>query len=55
MKWTHLPVAGGVFDQSPRLIDHFESIMAVEARVVKRQQAEQERKAKKSRMSGRGF
>lgn len=23
MKWAHLPVAGGIYDQSPELIDKF--------------------------------
>lgn len=51
MKWTHLPVAGGLYDQHPKLIDDFELIMGVEAMVEKRKRA----KEKNAKMgSGRG-
>lgn len=39
MRWTHLPVSGGLYDQHPKLIDDFMTIMEVEHTVEKRKQA----------------
>lgn len=46
MKWTHLPVAGGIYDQHPKLLDDWLAIMAVDHEVEERKLKEQERKAK---------
>lgn len=36
MKWTHLPVAGGLYDQDPKLLDDFHKIMVAESEAEKR-------------------
>lgn len=46
MEWTTLPVAGGIYDQHPRLIDEFLIIMNVEGQVQNKLRAEQQRKSK---------
>jgi hypothetical protein len=32
MRWTHLPKAGGIYDQSPDFIDGIEMIFAAKAK-----------------------
>jgi hypothetical protein len=48
MKWTHLPNAGGIYDQHPKFMDDLVRISQIEARAEaakqKKQQAEQNRK-----------
>jgi hypothetical protein len=48
MEWSHLPLAGGIYDQHPQLVDDFEMIMYIENVVQKRKHdktmAEQKRK-----------
>lgn len=46
MDWSVLPVAGGLYDQHPRLIDEWTVIFGIKARVEKEEQAKQERKAR---------
>lgn len=31
MKWTHLPIAGGLYDQHPKLMDDFFLLMNAES------------------------
>lgn len=39
MKWAHLPVEGGIYDQHPRLIDDFEYIAGRRAEHMAKEQA----------------
>jgi len=39
MKWSHLPVEGGLYDQHPKLLDDFQIIMATEASVERKRRA----------------
>jgi hypothetical protein len=41
MKWAHLPVAGGIYDQHPQLLVEFEILFDEKAKYI----AEQDRKA----------
>jgi hypothetical protein len=54
MKYAHLPVAGGLYDQSPKLLDDFHYIMLKEGEAQKREMAEQERKNRKPQGGGMG-
>lgn len=59
MKWTHLPVAGGLYDQDPDLLDKFEYIMRKISEQEAKEEAERQEKdrkenAKSSRASSRG-
>ena len=38
MKWTHLPVNGGLFDQDPMLLRYWSLIWAVEGKVQAEEQ-----------------
>lgn len=40
MKWTHLPLAGGLYDQDPDLLDKFEYIFR---KIAEREQQEREK------------
>jgi hypothetical protein len=51
MRWNHLPVAGGIYDQHPRLIDEWQVIFEAQARQREKEQAEQDAKAKNARRS----
>ena len=47
MKWSHLPVAGGIYDQDPDLLDGF--------LIIFQKRSEHEaREAEKDRPKGRG-
>jgi len=47
MKWAHLPVAGGLYDQSPELLEAFQLIFA------ERGEAEAEERKKQERETGK--
>jgi hypothetical protein len=47
-KWTHLPVAGGLYDQHPELIDGFYHILAKRAEKEEKKRKAEERKNKSS-------
>lgn len=47
--WSHLPLAGGIYDQHPRLIDQLEMIF----RRVNRKRAEDQDKAKREAEASR--
>jgi hypothetical protein len=52
MKWNHLPVEGGIYDQDPRLLDQF--LVIFEARAEhQRQEHEKEQRQNRPKM-GRG-
>lgn len=56
MKWAHLPVAGGIYDQDPELIDKFvylfQELDKVEKEEQDKREAEQrQQKAKQARSS----
>jgi hypothetical protein len=51
MRWNHLPVAGGIYDQHPRLLDEWQVIFEAQARQREKEQAEHEAKAKNARRS----
>jgi len=44
MKWAHLPMAGGLFDQKPELLDRFMYIFAAVNEEQKRRDAEEKAK-----------
>ncbi len=56
MKWAHLPVAGGIYDQDPRFIEAITLIMARRAEYQRekdeRDARERERKNKAPRTAG---
>lgn len=33
MEWNHLPMAGGLYEQHPKLLDDFEIIMHIDSQV----------------------
>jgi hypothetical protein len=53
MEWHHLPVAGGLYDQSPILLDNWQIIRQVEAEARDRDMKERERKMQDRSGSGR--
>lgn len=46
MKWNHLPVAGGIYDQHPRLLEEWRIIFSEKNKYERKEMAERERKAK---------
>jgi len=48
MKWTHLPNAGGIYDQHPKLLDDFLTCFEVDGQVqeAKHRKMEQESRNK---------
>jgi hypothetical protein len=44
MKWSHLPVAGGMYDQDPDLLDKFEYIFQELGKEEARKDAERKKK-----------
>lgn len=42
MKWSHLPVAGGLYDQHPQLLDEWRYIFAERARHEEKEQKKRE-------------
>jgi len=51
MKWSHLPVAGGLYDQHPDLLDAFRIIFGIRARHDEEQRQKEE--AERKRMMGK--
>lgn len=35
MRWAHLPLAGGLYDQDPRLLDKWDHLFALQAQQQK--------------------
>ena len=55
MKWSHLPVDGGLYDQDPDLLDKFEYMFQKIAEEEKRKADEGKRKAEaEQRKNSRG-
>lgn len=52
MEWTHLPRAGGIYDQHPDLLDAWDLIFAELAVEEKRKQKDRERDARKVKSQG---
>jgi len=56
MKWAHLPVAGGLYDQSPELLEKFRIIFRErsvhEAEEEKKREREAKRPGGRSRVAG---
>ncbi len=48
MKWTHLPVAGGLYDQHPDLIDGFDIIFRARAKHEAEEQRKREEQTKQN-------
>lgn len=46
MKWNHLPVPGGVYDQDPEFIDGIQLIFEAQGRKEKRDAAKREADAR---------
>lgn len=55
MKWNHLPVAGGLYDQHPQLLEEFEVIFAAKARKEEQERKDQEKKAEAARRKSGGM
>jgi hypothetical protein len=57
MKWSHLPVAGGIYDQHPDLIDGFRIIFAArgehEAEEAKKRENEMGQNQRRNKTSSR--
>lgn len=49
MKWAHLPVAGGLYDQSPELLDAFRHIFAERGKEQDRERKKNEREVGQAR------
>jgi hypothetical protein len=47
MKWAHLPVAGGLYDQDPALLEGFQIIFA--ERAIAEEEAEAKRKSEEQK------
>lgn len=52
MKWTHLPEAGGLYDQNPQLLDRFYFILAERSKHEAAEQAKRDRESGKTPMKG---
>jgi len=39
MRWAHLPMAGGLYDQNPALIDRFHYILSEQSKQQERENA----------------
>ena len=46
MKWNHLPVAGGLYDQDPILLDQWAYLFELQAEEREKEQERQERERK---------
>jgi len=49
MKWSHLPVAGGIYDQHPKLIDEWEIIFSEKAEWEEQEHRRREAESKNKR------
>lgn len=47
MKWNHLPVMGGIYDQHPKMLDDFLIIDNIRSQAIARQRAQQQRQARR--------
>ena len=47
MEWSHLPVAGGIYDQHPALLDEWSIIWSEKSAHDQREEAKRKRKGKK--------
>lgn len=52
MKWNHLPVAGGLYDQHPQLLEEFKVIFDAKARKEEKEREAEKRKADQERKRG---
>jgi hypothetical protein len=55
MKFNHLPMAGGIYDQHPGLIDRFYYLLAQEAKVEGEEARRREAEAKNPKKPGGRF
>jgi hypothetical protein len=53
MKWSHLPVAGGLYDQHPDLLDAFRTIFSARARHDAEEREKEEADRKRQMGSGK--
>jgi len=53
MKWNHLPVAGGIYDQHPRLLQEWSIIFAAKAEHEKEEAKKQKAQMEKSKSKPR--
>jgi len=47
MTWAHLPIAGGIYDQHPALLDDFVLLDGINNKAKARRQAMEARKARR--------
>ena len=53
MEWNHLPVAGGIYDQHPALLDDFMQIFQAKSTYEREQAKKKEAEAKRKKPRGR--
>lgn len=53
-KWAHLPVAGGIYDQHPTLIDEWAILFDIQAKHEAAEQASQRRETEAATAKARG-
>lgn len=53
MKWTHLPVGGGLYDQHPKFLEDMFEIAQVDVAQQVKDQKQQQAQAAASKASGR--
>ena len=54
MKWAHLPVAGGLYDQHPQFVDEISIIFSERAKEQEKKRQQDERKQRASKSGGKG-
>lgn len=54
MRWTHLPVAGGLYDQHPKFLEDLTTVMSAESNAEKIKNQRQARQTKQPKTTGRG-
>lgn len=52
MKWAHLPVAGGIYDQHPKLIEEWQILFREQAE-ARQEEIEREKREAKAKKPGR--
>lgn len=54
MRWAHLPVAGGLYDQHPELLDQWQVIFRLENERAAAEHRKQQAEARKTQSKSRG-
>lgn len=54
MRWTHLPIDGGLYDQHPQFLDDLRLIMSAETKAEKIKHGQQMKNSRQPKTTGRG-